>query len=270
MAKTKRYATLFLADNPNVVVLGVKSEVNPYNGSRSNGFGLGYPALAGGNAERGEPVADTLSREVAEELHGRYRLVSVSEDPRREYDDRGNRYDTYAGRAQRLSRPMQLPPPANRYERAARMENSRTVEVDVTTLGLTSESSKTEILTAIARAAGCQTRDRYLDETQRAQRDIYLGPGNSTMQNLARDVRGRLATVETERRRLAQAAAQRTHRYSQYPSGSYASSSAYAPGQTPAVAHGSGWGSGPSAWGNTQQNHGSGHRSHGQKKTTRR
>jgi hypothetical protein len=209
----KHYVISWL--NADTAVVGIKDTNEVYGGT--DGWGLGFPAVAGGKSEISGPEMDSiyhaqrndamagyvLNKEIEEELLGQYELrgvptrVNTSNLP-------NNQYQVWQGqvvkRAQPRPRPARpaLPPPGTRLRLAdaaalAHFENTRTVGVklgDLMTRGITAASTIEEVLTEVADLAGTPVTN-----PQNRQAKIYLRGDNFPLRAFANQVKLRIGEL---------------------------------------------------------------------------
>lgn len=213
--RVKHYLIAWVDDD--TVVLGLKAAQSPYGGA--GGYGLGYPALAGGTSEMSGPEMDTfynggaqpadamrdrtLGEEVGQELwdekEGRrnpYRLdqaapVTAAGAPG---SDNRNVYKTWEGRVSRDPGDLRAKPPRPQVgghgptpaqgKQLAYYENTGTFEVKVSVLAnrLGAQPSKQDVLREVATVAGNSVP---ADITGNEQARIYLDAGNYPLQAFA-------------------------------------------------------------------------------------
>ncbi|MGI5401184.1 NUDIX domain-containing protein [Streptomyces sp. CA-135486] len=198
--RTKRYVVLWDENNPNVALIGVKDRSNPYTGQQDSGYGAGYPAVPGGNAEGMESPQQTLAREIKEELLDRYELTSLQADVvTNTY--RNTTYETYTGTGRENPNPQpDLNDPAYR-------ENITAGAVDVTQLGLPADATQYQILTGLAEHVGSETKPWRLEPAQQQQFQMYTAADNYPLQEFASQVQQRLQAQQQQGNMLAQVAA---------------------------------------------------------------
>ncbi|WP_165686206.1 hypothetical protein [Streptomyces sp. KO7888] len=210
-------------------ILGVKADQSPYG---SGGYGLGYPALAGGSSELTGPEMDeffgddlpdysmrdrTLREEVDQELWDRsddgntrrpYVLNGVDKLAREQAHGR-NVYKVWSGKVRRSDDNQPVPPrPAvhggrpdvEQAKQLAYHENSRTFEAKVSDIEKTvgPEPKVETVLRAVAGIAGVQVPS---DVSQDEQAKIYLSPDNYPLHAFAEEVIEKIRQRRVKRKR---------------------------------------------------------------------
>lgn len=215
--KVKHYLIAWLDDD--TVVLGLKAAQSPYG---RGGYGLGYPALAGGTSEMSGPEMDvfygggnvpsvpadgmrdrTLREEVGQELwddqngqRNPYQLDQTVpiEAVGRPGSDARNIYKTWEGKVSRDPNDLQAKPPRPQIghngptlaqgKQLAYYENTGTFQVKVSVLAsrVGAHPTKEEILREVAQIAGNSVP---ADITGDEQARIYLDAGNYPLQEFA-------------------------------------------------------------------------------------
>lgn len=224
--RVKHY--LIAWEDDDTAVLGIKAENSPYGGG---GYGLGYPALAGGTSEMSGDDRNrlgsgllpsyamrnwTLSKEVEQELWDKvigkrnpYRL-NVSADIRfvsQGSDDR-NVYKTWEGEVTRQPNDLQdIPkkpnfrgrPNREQSEQLAYFENTGTVRVKVSDLAgtLGGQPTKEDVLREVAKIAEA-TLPENVNGVEHAEK--YLASDNFPLQAFAKRM---IEKIEAYRRRAS-------------------------------------------------------------------
>lgn len=190
-------------------VVGVKAQLSPYDGTPA--YGGGFPAPAGGTSEMSEGDMDrawqgngnqtppdnlmrnhTLHHEVDQELRRSYELTGVGQELATGSDGR-NDYKMWHGTVASVDNPPGIPPGDRSYQ-----ENERTVEIRVDDLrrgGITGQSSTEQVLRAVAALADTPVPAQV---EQGSQAEVYLALDNFPVQELAKQLRAKIAWIEGE------------------------------------------------------------------------
>ncbi|MFD6189480.1 hypothetical protein [Streptomyces sp. NPDC060275] len=205
--KVKHYLIAWKDDA--TAVVGVKAQLSPYNGKPA--YGGGFPAPAGGTSEMSERDMDgawhrngdstppgnlmrdhTLHHEVDQELLRSYQLTGIGQELATGSDGR-NDYKVWHGTVAPVENPAGIPPGDPSYQ-----ENERTVEIrvdDLRRLRITGRSSTQEVLRAVAELAGTPLP---AEVTRGSQAEVYLALDNFPVQELAKQLRARIAWIEEQ------------------------------------------------------------------------
>ncbi|MFA3874174.1 hypothetical protein ABS735_10870 [Streptomyces sp. MMCC 100] len=209
-------------------ILGVKATQSPYGGG---GYGLGYPALAGGSSELTGPEMDnfyrddlpehsmrdrTLREEVDQELWDRsedgnarrpYALDGVDKLAKEQAHGK-NLYKVWSGKVRRSDENPPVPPrPAvhgkpdvEQGKQLAYFENIGTFEAKVSEIEKTAgpQPGVEAVLRAVAGIAGVQVPS---DVSQDEQAKIYLSPDNYPLQAFAEEVIEKIRQRKAKRKR---------------------------------------------------------------------
>ncbi|MFD8431558.1 hypothetical protein ACFV1R_28580 [Streptomyces coelicoflavus] len=193
----------------NTAVVGVKAQFSPYDGTPA--YGGGFPAPAGGTSEMSEGDMDrawqqnrgqtppgnlmrnhTLHHEVDQELLRSYQLTDVGHELATGSAGR-NDYKVWNGTVAAVDNPPALPQGDRSYQ-----ENERTAEIRVDDLRhrrITGQSSTEEVLRAVADLAGTPLP---AEVEQGSQAEVYLALDNFPVQELAKQLRAKIAWIEAE------------------------------------------------------------------------